>query len=109
MQYFTALKLGEKRVKQSQDLLNLYTGNAAMPALALKDTKTNVWFPVGEENLIAVFKEASGYVIVICDKNGIAKTIAQWFQKKIKIILYHASRKTMVYQNIPGNFLFRFN
>ncbi len=39
MQYFTALKLGEKRVKQSQDLLNLYTGNAAMPALALKDTK----------------------------------------------------------------------
>ena len=65
MQYFTALKLGEKRVKQSQDLLNLYTGNAAMPALALKDTKTNVWSPVGEENLIAVFKEASGYVIVI--------------------------------------------
>ena len=42
MQYFIALKLGEKRVKQSQDLLNLYTGNAAMPALALKDTKTNV-------------------------------------------------------------------
>ena len=42
MQYFIALKLGEKRVKQSQDLLNLYTGNSAMPALALKDTKTNV-------------------------------------------------------------------
>jgi len=84
MQYFTALKLGEKRVKQSQDLLNLYTGNAAMPALALKDTKSNVWFPVGEENLIAVFKEASGYVIVICDKNGIAKTIAQWFSEEDK-------------------------
>jgi hypothetical protein len=84
MQYFTALKLGEKRVKQSQDLLNLYTGNAAMPALALKDTKTNVWVPVGEENLIAVFKEASGYVIVICDKNGIAKTLAQWFSEEDK-------------------------
>ena len=56
MQYFIALKLGEKRVKQSQDLLNLYTGNSAMPALALKDTKTNVWFPVGEENLIEGFR-----------------------------------------------------
>jgi len=84
MQYFIALKLGEKRVKQSQDLLNLYTGNSAMPALALKDTKTNVWFPVGEENLIAVFKETSGYVIVICDKNGIAKTMAQWFSEEDK-------------------------
>ena len=84
MQYFTALKLGEKRVKQSKDLLNKYTGNIAMPALALKDTKTNEWSPVGEENLIAVFKESSGYVIVICDKNGIAKSIAQWFSEEDK-------------------------
>jgi len=84
MQYFTALKLGEKRVKQSKDLLNKYTGNIAMPALALKDTKTNEWFPVGEENLIAVFKESSGYVIVICDKKGVAKAIAQWFSEEDK-------------------------
>ncbi|HJT84576.1 MAG TPA: hypothetical protein VJ697_08840 [Nitrososphaeraceae archaeon] len=84
MQYFTALKLGEKRVKESKDLLNKYTGNIAMPALALKDNKTNEWFPVGEENLIATFKESSGYVIVICDKNGVSKSLAQWFSEEDK-------------------------
>jgi hypothetical protein len=39
-----ALKLGEKRVKQARDLLEIYTGNA-MPALALKDAKLNDWSP----------------------------------------------------------------
>jgi len=59
MQYFTALKLGEKRVKAAQDVLTKYTGHG-MPALALKDNKDNKWEPVGEENLFAVVKEASG-------------------------------------------------
>jgi hypothetical protein len=59
-----------------------------MPALALKDTKTNMWEPVGDENLLAVVKEEHGYMIALCDKNGIAKTIAQWFaeDKKDQII-----------------------
>ncbi len=87
MQYFTALKIGEKRVKSAQDLLNMYAGHA-MPALALKDTKNNVWEPVGDENLFAVVKEEHGYMIALCDKNGIAKSIAQWFveEKKNQII-----------------------
>ena len=83
MQYFMALKLGEQRVKKSQELLNIYTHNA-MPALALVDNKTNEWLPVGEENLIAVVKEPSGYMIVICDKNGIAKSVSQWFSEDEK-------------------------
>lgn len=59
-----------------------------MPALALKDTKSNIWEPVGEENLFAVVKEEQGYMIALCDKNGIAKSIAQWFgeEKKNQII-----------------------
>jgi hypothetical protein len=83
MQYFTALKMGEKRVKASQELLTRYTGHA-MPALALKDSKDNVWEPVGEENLFAVVKEVNGYMIVLCDKNGIAKSIAEWFTEETK-------------------------
>jgi hypothetical protein len=83
MQYFTALKLGEKRVKAAQELLTRYTGHA-MPALALKDSKDNVWEPVGEENLFAVVKEVNGYMIVLCDKNGIAKSIAEWFTEDTK-------------------------
>jgi hypothetical protein len=78
MQYFVALKIGEKRVKAAQELLTRYAGHA-MPALALKDNKDNKWDPVGEENLYAVVKESSGFMIALCDRNGIAKSIAQWF------------------------------
>ena len=83
MQYFKALKIGEKRVKVAQELLNLYTGQA-LPALALKDNNDKEWEPVGEENLFALIKEANGYMIAFCDKNGIAKSIAQWFTEETK-------------------------
>jgi hypothetical protein len=83
MQYFTALKIGEKRVKSAQDFLKSYAGNA-MPALALKDNKADQWEPVGEENLYGVIKEPNGYMIVICDKNGIAKSLANWFTEEEK-------------------------
>ena len=79
MQYFTALKMGEKRVRAAQEILNKYTGNVAMPALALKDNSNNNWEPVGEENYFTTIKEENGFMIAICDRNGIAKTVAQWF------------------------------
>jgi len=85
MQYFMALKLGQKRVNDAREYLNRFANGKAMPALALKDNKTNVWEPVGEENYYAVVNGTSGfvvtddggYILVLCDKNGIAKTIAQ--------------------------------
>src|ERR1051325_6452253 len=83
MQYFTALKMGEKRVKSAQDLLTKYAGHA-MPALALKDNKSNNWEPVGDEILYALVKEDAGYMIAFCDKAGIAKSIAQWFNEDTK-------------------------
>ena len=52
MQYFTALKVGQKRVSDAREYLNKFANGKAMPALALKDSnKTNIWEPVGEENL----------------------------------------------------------
>ena len=92
MQYFMALKLGEKRVKQAREYLNKYTNGTAMPALALKDNKTNVWEPVGEENLYAILTDAggyvltdvSGYMVVLCDKNGISKAIARGLNAECK-------------------------
>ena len=91
MQYFVALKIGEKRVKDARELLSRYlddNSNQAMPALALKDNKTNVWEPVGEENYFAVVESQQGYLIAICDKDGIAKSIANWFPegKKNEIV-----------------------
>jgi len=75
----------EKRVKEAREHLNKYANGTAMPALALKDNKTNVWEPVGEENVYAILNDGggyvltdvSGYMVVLCDKNGISKAIAR--------------------------------
>jgi hypothetical protein len=85
MQYFAALRIGQKRVQSAREYLNRLTDNRAMPALALIDNKTNVWEPVGEENLYAfvnessgfVLTDTSGYILALCDKNGISKAIVQ--------------------------------
>ena len=85
MQYFNALRMGQKRVQFAREYLNKLTDNKAMPALALRDNKTNVWEPVGEENLYAfvdesagfVLTDTSGYILALCDKNGISKAIVQ--------------------------------
>ncbi|MDH3610481.1 MAG: hypothetical protein OEM79_01825 [Nitrosopumilus sp.] len=92
MQYFQALKLGQKRVELSREYLNKITDGKAMPALALRDNKTNVWEPVGEENLYAfvdetagfVLTDTSGYILALVDKNGTSKSIAQGITKEQK-------------------------
>tara|TARA_B100000809_G_scaffold44017_1_gene38325 strand:- start:66 stop:413 length:348 start_codon:yes stop_codon:yes gene_type:complete len=92
MQYFQALKKGQKRVAESREYLNKLTNGKAMPALALVDTKSNVWEPVGEENLYAFVDESagfvltdnSGYILALVDKTGASKTIVQGVTKQQK-------------------------
>ena len=92
MQYFQALKVGQKRVAEARDYLNKLTDGKAMPALALKNSKTNVWEPVGEENLYAIVDESSGfvltdtsgYIIALVDNNGYSKTLVQGINKEQK-------------------------
>ena len=92
MQYFSALKIGQKRVSEAREYLNKLANGKAMPALALKDTKSNIWEPVGEENFYAVVDESSGfvltdtsgYIVVIVDKNGLTKTLVQGITKEQK-------------------------
>ena len=98
MQYFQALKLGQKRVAEAREYLNTLTNGKAMPALALTDTKSNVWAPVGEENLYAFVDESagfvltdnSGYILALVDKTGSSKTIVQGVTKQQKEILEKA-------------------
>ena len=105
MQYFKALQLGQKRVQSAREYLNKLTDNKAMPALALRDNKTNIWEPVGEENLYAfidesagfVLTDTSGYILALCDKNGISKTIVQGVTKEQKEII----EKMLKDDNIP--------
>ncbi len=105
MQYFSALKLGQKRVEKSREYLNKLTDGKAMPALALKDTKSNVWEPVGEEILYAVVDESSGfvltdtsgYIVAIVDNYGISKAIVQGVRQEQKENLI----KSFESDNIP--------
>jgi len=92
VQYFQALKVGQKRVANAREYLNKLTNGKAMPALALKNSKTNVWEPVGEENLYAIVDESSGfvltdtsgYIIALVDNNGYSKTLVQGVNKEQK-------------------------
>ena len=92
MQYFQALKKGQKRVAESREYLNKLTDGKAMPALALIDTKSNVWEPVGDENLYAFVDESagfvltdnSGYILALVDNTGASKTIVQGVTKQQK-------------------------
>ena len=92
MQYFQALKVGQKRVAEAREYLNKLTDGKAMPALALKNSKTNVWEPVGEENLYAIVDESSGfvltdtsgYIVALVDNNGYSKTLVQGMNKEQK-------------------------
>lgn len=92
MQYFQALKLGQKRVAEARAYLNKLTNDKAMPALALSDNKSNVWNPVGEENLYAfvdesagfVLTDSSGYILAIVDSKGFSKTIVQGITREQK-------------------------
>ena len=105
MQYFAALREGQKRVQVARDYLNKLTDNKAMPALALRDNKTNVWEPVGEENLYAfidessgfVLTDTSGYILALCDQNGISKAIVQGITKELKVSL----EKMLKTDNVP--------
>ena len=105
MQYFAALREGQKRVQESRDYLNKLTNNKAMPALALIDNKTNVWEPVGKENLYAfidessgfVLTDTSGYILALCDNNGISKAIVQGVSKEQK----EEIEKMLKADNIP--------
>ena len=92
MQYFQALKLGQKRVENAREYLNKLTNGKAMPALALRDNKSNTWQVVGEENLYAfvdestgfVLTDSSGYILALVDNMGFSKTIVQGVTKEQK-------------------------
>ena len=92
MQYFQALKLGQKRVSDAREYLNKLTDGRAMPALALIANKSDIWEPVGEENLYAFVDESagfvltdnSGYILALVDKTGSSKTIVQGVTKQQK-------------------------
>lgn len=107
MQYFQALKMGQKRVAAAREYLNSLTNGKAMPALALVagSGSTKVWTPVGEENLYAfvdessgfVLTDTSGYILALVDKTGSSKTIVQGITPQQRQVI----EKALQDDNIP--------
>jgi hypothetical protein len=81
MQYFQALQVGQKRIRDATDVLKKYAGNA-MPAIALKESRDGNWEPVGEENLSGKVEGAHGFILCVCDRDGNAKSVASWFKRE---------------------------
>lgn len=85
MQYFAALRRGQKHVEASREYLNKYCNGKAMPALALRSAEGNKWTPVGEEMLYTFVDESSGfvltddsgYILALVDSMGYSKSIVQ--------------------------------
>ncbi len=86
MRYFTALKVGQKRVAKARDYLGAIAGDGALPALALRNTTNSAsWEPVGEETMYAfvsdapgfVLADGGGYLLALVDSEGMAKAIVQ--------------------------------
>lgn len=84
MQYFAALRAGQKRVASARTYLGTLVGERAMPALALR-TGSDPLEPVGEETLYAfvdessgfVLTDSSGHILALVDSQGYSKSIAQ--------------------------------
>ena len=96
MQYFAALKIGKKRVDIAREYLNALTGDRAVSALALRNTKTlSSWEPVGTEMYYAfvsdapgfVLEDSNGYVLALVDSTGASKAIVQNVTPEEKKIL----------------------
>ena len=88
VQYFAALRRGQKRIAASREYLDGVAGGGggrAMPAFALKDRAGGSWEPVGEEDMYAfvdessgfVLTDTSGYILAIVDSDGFSKAIVQ--------------------------------
>ena len=91
VQYFAALRRGQKRIAASREYLDGVAGGGggrAMPALALKGGPDGPWEPVGEEDMYAFVDESSGFVLTdtsghilaIVDSDGYSKAIVQGIQ-----------------------------
>lgn len=108
MQYFAALKIGEKRVKEAREYLNKISNGQAMPALALRDNRSNIWEPVGQENLYAVLNDAggyvltdvSGYMVVLCDNNGISKALVRGLDLEHKDALVRSLQADNIQEHV---------
>jgi hypothetical protein len=72
MQYHQAIRIGQERSRKSQMTLFSHAGFAMLTLTVKKSQGTFV--PVGEKEFVAVIEKPEGWLVVIVDEEGYAKS-----------------------------------
>ena len=92
MQYFQAVQQGKQRASKSQ--MKMFDV-AGFGMLTLTTKKINgVFFPVGEEDFVAVINSPEGYVAILSDKDGFTKAQSKAVEKAEALSIYRKLRES---------------
>ena len=94
MQYFQAVQQGKQRSSKSQMKMFEVAGFGMLTLTTKKiDGK---FYPVGEEDFVAVINSPEGYVAILADKDGFTKAQSKSLEKKEALSIYKKLRESGV-------------
>ena len=92
MQYFQAVQEGKQRASKSQ--MRMFEA-AGFGMLTLTTKKIDgKFFPVGEEDFVAVINSPEGYVTILADKDGFTKAQSKALEKNEALLIYKKLRES---------------
>lgn len=92
MQYFQAVQEGKQRASKSQMKMFEVAGFGMLTLTTKKiDGK---FFPVGEEDYVAVINSPEGYVTILADKDGFTKAQSKALEKNEALLIYKKLRES---------------
>lgn len=92
MQYFQAVQQGKQRAGKSQ--MKMFEA-AGFGMLTLTTKKIDgKFYPVGEEDFVAVISSPEGYVVILADNDGFTKAQSKSLEKKEALTIYKKLRES---------------
>ncbi|CAD6368543.1 conserved hypothetical protein [metagenome] len=92
MQYFQAVQEGKQRASKSQMKMFEVAGFGMLTLTTKKiDGK---FFPVGEEDYVAVINSPDGFVAILADKDGFTKAQSKALEKNEALLIYKKLRES---------------
>jgi len=92
MQYFQAVQEGKQRASKSQMKMFEVAGFGMLTLTTKKiDGK---FFPVGEEDYVAVINSPDGFVAILADKDGFTKAQSKALEKNEALLIYKTLRES---------------
>ncbi len=92
MQYFQAVQEGKQRASKSQ--MKMFEA-AGFGMLTLTTKKIDgKFFPVGDEDFVAVINSPEGYVAILTDKDGFTKAQSKSLEKNEALLIFKKLRES---------------